>query len=47
MNNKEKLALKLKKRGLTTQEIEKRLGHEFIFNKDYFDNKYISATLWR
>lgn len=40
-------ALKLIKQGMTNAEVEKKLGHEFMFNKDAYTDEYVSATLWK
>lgn len=40
-------ALELKKAGKTEEEIERELGHEFIFYKDPMTGKYKRATLWK
>jgi len=43
----EEKALRMRKTGLSHKEIEKILGHEFMFYKDSITGEYNHATLWK
>jgi len=43
----EEKALKMAKTGMTGEEVEKELGHEFVFFRDSITGEYNHATLWK
>jgi len=47
MNNIELQALKLLNSGISIEDVEKRLKHEFIVFKDSLTDKITSITLWK
>jgi hypothetical protein len=43
----ENQAMALLAEGLTTKEIEEKLGHEFIFMQEVFGRKIVSCNYWK
>ena len=47
MNELEQKAFDMKKKGIAQEEIEQKLGFEFMFFYTPFDNKLQRASIWK